>query len=266
MTSDMAMQSERDNMLPLKGKVVLVTGASRGIGAASAEALARAGASIFLAAEGTEAELNDVASRCKRASGSPAAFGIFDLSNASEASRMVDAAVSNLGRVDVLINNAGIRIRHPFGEFTSEEFDKLVAVNLRAPFLASQAVLPTMRKIGGGRIINVASQMGLVAAETSALYGMAKAALIYLTKAMAVDLAKQNITVNTISPGPIATEFTMEQMRLREGYKEQREALVPLGRWGTPEEIAEAIVFLASTSATFLHGSNLLIDGGYTLI
>ncbi len=259
-------QSEQSNPSLLKGKVVLITGASRGIGAAAAEALAGAGADIFLAAEGTEAELKKVADRCRHVSGAAASFGIFDLEKAAEAKRMVDSAEQALGRVDILINNAGIRIRHPFGEFTSDEFDKLIAINLRAPFLASQAALPAMRKLGAGRIINVASQMGLVAAETSALYGMAKAALIYLTKAMAVDLASQNITVNTISPGPIATEFTMNQMLLKSGYKEQREAMVPLGRWGKPEEIAEAIVFLASTSATYIHGNNLLVDGGYTLV
>jgi meso-butanediol dehydrogenase/(S,S)-butanediol dehydrogenase/diacetyl reductase len=106
--------------------------------------------------------------------------------------------------------------------------------------------------------------MGLVAAPTSSLYGMAKAALIHLTKSMAVELARDGISVNCVSPGPIETEFTRSQMALRPGYREEREAEVPLRRWGSPEEVAELIGFLASTGATFIHGSNFLIDGGYT--
>ena len=176
---------------------------------------------------------------------------------------MVDDALGALGRIDVLVNNAGIRIRKPFGEFTAADFDQLMAINLRAAFLASQAVLPAMRAQAGGRIIHVASQMGMVAIANSALYGLAKAGLIYLAKAMAVELAQENISVNAISPGPIETEFTRQQMEIHPGYREKREALVPMRRWGTPEEVAETILFLASTRASFINGSNVVIDGGY---
>jgi len=158
-----------------------------------------------------------------------------------------------------------MRIRRPFGEFSAADFDKLVAVNLRAPFLASQAVLPTMRANGGGRIITVASQLGIVASPNSALYGLAKAALIYLTKAMASELAKDKIMVNAVSPGPIETDFTRAQMAEQPAYKGWRESQIPLGRWGKPEEVAEAILFLASSETTFIHGSNLVIDGGFIL-
>src|SRR5690606_6285933 len=118
----------------------------------------------------------------------------------------------------------------------------LIAVNLRAPFLASQAVLPTMRAHGGGRIIMVASQLGIVASPNSALYGVSKAALIHLTKSMALELAQDGISVNVVSPGPIATEFTRAQMAQQPGYKAWREAQIPLGRWGTPEEVAQAVL------------------------
>src|SRR5690606_41231974 len=116
---------------------------------------------------------------------------------------------------------------------------------------------------GGGRLTTVAGQGGRVASPNSALYGVAKAGLIHMTKAMAVELAKDNIAVNAVSPGPIATEFTRAWMQTHPGYKEMREAQIPLGRWGTPEEVAETILFLASTSATFVHGANLVVDGGF---
>ena len=253
-------------MSSLTGKVALVTGASRGIGRAVALTLAQAGAAVYLAADGTRDELSVVAAKCRSHNAfCRAEFGLFDLGDADDVQRMVDAAIASLGRVDILVNNAGMRIRRPFGEFSAADFDKLVAVNLRAPFLASQAVLPTMRANGGGRIITVASQLGIVASPNSALYGLAKAALIYLTKAMASELAKDKIMVNAVSPGPIDTDFTRAQMGEQPAYKAWRESQIPLGRWGKPEEVAEAILFLASSETTFIHGSNLVIDGGFIL-
>ena len=253
-------------MPALSGKVALVTGASRGIGRATAVALSQAGAAVYLAADGTPAELAAVTDECRQ--GNPAAraeHGVFDLGDAGDAQRMVDAAVACHGRIDILINNAGIRIRKPFGEFSAADFDRLIAVNLRAPFLASQAVLPAMRANGGGRIVTVASQLGIVASPNSALYGLAKAALIHMTKSMALELAKDGISVNAVSPGPIETEFARATMQQQPGYKAWRESQIPLGRWGTPQEVAQAILFLASTPATFVHGANLVIDGGFIL-
>jgi NAD(P)-dependent dehydrogenase (short-subunit alcohol dehydrogenase family) len=253
-----------DPLRPLRGKVALVTGASRGIGRATALALAQAGASMYLAADGTSEELAQAAAACAAADGGVRAqHGIFDLGDAGEVHAMVAAALADFGRIDILVNNAGIRIRKPFGEFSASDFDRLIAINLRAPFLASQAVVPAMRAAGGGRIVTVASQLGIVASPTSALYGLAKAALIHMTKSMALELAKDRIQVNAVSPGPIETEFARATMAREPGYKAWREAQIPLGRWGTPEEVAQAILFLASTPATFVHGANLVIDGGF---
>jgi NAD(P)-dependent dehydrogenase (short-subunit alcohol dehydrogenase family) len=250
----------------LTGRAALVTGASRGIGRASALALARAGADVYLAADGTGEELSSAAADCRASNSSiRAETGVFDLGDCADVQRMVDAALASCGRIDILVNNAGIRIRKPFGEFSPADFDRLIAVNLRAPFLASQAVIASMRANGGGRIVTVASQLGLVASPNSALYGIAKAGLIYMTKAMALELAKDRISVNAVSPGPIETEFARATMKQQPGYKEWRESQIPLGRWGTPEEVAEAILFLVSTSATFVHGANLVIDGGFVL-
>src|SRR5688500_7778791 len=208
-------------MAALKGKTELVTGASRGTGAATARALAAAGASVYRAADSTRDELTAVAADCRACNtGTRAEFGLFDLAKAVDVQSMVDAALAAFGRIDILVNNAGMRIRKPFGEFAVADFDRLIAVNLRAPFLASQAVLPALRANGGGRIITVASQLGIVASPNSALYGLAKAALIHMTKSMALELAKDAIMVNTVSPGPIETEFTREQMALKPGYRE----------------------------------------------
>ncbi|MGH8620268.1 MAG: SDR family NAD(P)-dependent oxidoreductase [Burkholderiales bacterium] len=251
-------------MTVLNGRIALITGASRGIGRATARVLSAAGATVFLAADGTEKELAALAAECRQ-QGGRAEYGLFDMSDPGDVQRMIDATIAAFGRIDILVNNAGMRIRLPFGEFSVEDFDRLIAVNLRAPFLASQAVLPTMRANGGGRIITVASQLGMVASPNSALYGLAKAALIHMTKSMALELAKDRIMVNAVSPGPIETEFTREQMALQPGYKAWRESQIPLGRWGTPDEVAETILFLASTTATFVHGSNLVVDGGYVV-
>jgi len=250
----------------LTGKIALVTGASRGIGKAIALALSRAGAAVYLAADETREELAAVAAECRAHNAfARAEFGLFDLGDAEDVQRMVDAALAAYGRIDILVNNAGIRIRHPFGEYSAAEFDRLVAVNLRAPFLASQAVVPSMRANGGGRIITIGSQAGIVAATNSALYGLSKAALIYLTKAMALDLAKDRIMVNAVSPGPIETEFTRSRMQSEPGHREARAARIALGRWGQPEEVAEAVLFLASSAPAFVHGANLVIDGGYVI-
>lgn len=247
--------------------VAIVTGASRGIGMACAKALAKAGFRIFLIAEGTEDELAAVTAACTREHPQEASsqFAIFDLEDSGAAAQIVAAAHAALGRVDVLVNNAGIRIRRPFGEFSPEDFDRVFAVNLRAAVLLSQAVLPLMRQAGGGRIIHIASQLGIVADPGSALYGMTKAALIHLTRVMALELAAENILVNAVSPGPIATEYYLQRLEREPDLLHQRLASVPAKRLGAPEEVAEVVTFLATTKAAYIQGHNLVVDGGYVV-
>src|SRR5574340_927558 len=241
-------------MHKLKGKSALVTGASRGIGRATAKALATAGASVFLVAEGKREELEAAVAECLEAGAPRAEYGVFDLAGTAVPRRVCDAALHTLGTIDVLVNNAGIRIRGPFGEFTDGDFEKLIAINLHAPFMLSQAVLPAMREQGSGRIIHVASQLGSVATPGASLYGMAKAALIHLTRSMALELANENIMVNAVSPGPTETETAREIWCKAPELREKRLAEIPLKRFGTPGEIAEAILFLATTDARFIHG------------
>jgi NAD(P)-dependent dehydrogenase (short-subunit alcohol dehydrogenase family) len=246
-------------------KVALVTGASRGIGREAAWALAERGLSVLLAAEGTEAELAAATAECLARGAPHAAWLLADLAAPGAAERMVEQALARTARIDVLVNNAGIRCRKPFGSFTREEFDRVVQVNLAAAFFASQAVLPAMRAQGAGRIIHVASQMASVASEENAVYGLTKAALVHLTKSMAFELARDGIQVNAVSPGPIATDYNLESYGRQPGKMEQMTARVPAGRFGTPREVAECIAFLATQEGGFMQGANLVVDGGYII-
>jgi NAD(P)-dependent dehydrogenase (short-subunit alcohol dehydrogenase family) len=247
----------------LKGKVGIVTGAStpRGIGNATAKRFARAGASVFLVADKTPEQLETAVRECRAIPGAGRIeSALLDLAKPGVAEQMVAQADRLFGRVDVLMNNAAIRINEDFGNYTRAQFDLGVAVNLAAPFFASQAVLPIMRRQGGGRIIHVTSQMGHVAFTQKALYGLSKAALIHLTKSMAYELARENIIVNAISPGPIDTQHSASRSP---DITRQLLEKVPAGRFGRPEEIAELAFYLATASPSFLQGQDIVIDGGY---
>ena len=251
-------------MTRLAGKTALITGGSRGIGAAIAVALAREGASIFLAANDTRERFERVVQACAAADRSARVqFGVFDFLRDGEPERMVEAALQACGRVDILVNNAGIRINRPYGQYSGKDFDQVVAVNLKTPFLASQAVIPGMKANGGGRIINIASQIGIVTAQDIALYGLTKAAIIHLTKSMAFELAPHHIAVNAVSPGPTMTEYNVEKTTKNPAHMASRLSYIRTGRYQTPEEIAEVVAFLATTNVTSIQGHNLVVDGGY---
>ncbi len=247
----------------LNGKVALVTGASRGIGRAIALRLAAEGAAIYLAADSTEAELEDTAGACCSAGAPQAQWGLHDLSQPDAAEAMIATAHGRMGRIDILVNNAGIRARKAFGTFTHDEFDRLVAINLRAPFFASQAVLPIMRAQGGGHVVHIASQLGIVASKFGAIYSLTKAGLIQLTRSMALELSAEGISVNAVCPGPISTEGFITGRN--PGELEQRARDVPIGRFGTVEEVAGAVAFLVSKDAAYVRGHALVMDGGYVI-
>ncbi|GAA4343608.1 3-oxoacyl-ACP reductase FabG [Pigmentiphaga soli] len=254
-------------MPPLTDKIAIVTGASlpNGIGVAIARRLAQAGAGVLLVAEGTEEQLRARCDECRQAApGARVEYGLFDLAAPGGAEGMVEHAAQRFGRVDILVNNAALRVSKDFGDYTRDDFDKVVAVNLAAPFFASQSVVPLMRRQGGGRIIHVASQLGKVALEQRALYGLTKAGVIHLAKSMACELGRDGIIVNSISPGPVNTQRAIDRMRADPALHRQLEADIPLGRSGSPEEIADVALFLATTAAAFLQGEDICVDGGYT--
>ena len=257
-------------MAELTGKVAVITGASspNGIGMAIAKRYARAGASVYLMAEGTEEQLRENARECKALSPEPGArfeVGVHDLAQADAAEAMIERADQLFGRIDILVNNAGVRARQKFGEFTRDVFNNALAVNLTAPFFASQSVAPIMRRQGGGRIIHIASQMGVVTHERRAVYGITKAALIHLAKAMAFELAPDGIIVNAISPGPVLTEYIEKEYGKHAELGNDRNAYMRIKRLGRPDEIAEVAFFLAASAPELLLGQNLIVDGGYTI-
>mgnify|MGYP001031156567 CR=1 FL=1 len=252
----------------LTGKFAVITGAStpKGLGMAIARRFAAEGASLYLVADGTREQLEAAVADCRELSraGGRMAWGQYDLGQPDAPEAMIATALDEFGRIDVLVNNAGIRDNKAFGEFSRAEFDRIVAVNVSAAFFASQAVVPAMRAQGGGRIIHIASQMGSVAYDKRAVYGLTKAALIHLTKSMAYELGKDGIIVNSISPGPVLTQPIIDRLENDPGYAEVRGAYLRAGRFGEPSEIAELAYYLAATDATYMQGSDLIIDGGYT--
>lgn len=252
----------------LKGKAAIVTGASlrNGIGRAVARRLASSGAELLLVAEGPIEGLREAQEEClKVAPNSRVEIGVYDLSEGLNAERMVENAGKLFGRIDILINNAALRISRNFGDYSRSDFQQVIGVNLAAPFFACQAVLPWMRQQGGGRIVNVASQLARAALPQRALYGLTKAGLVHLTKSIALELGKEGIIANCVSPGPINTQRAIERMKDDPSLQRELEAQVPLGRSGEPDEIAQVIFFLATSSPAFLQGEDICVDGGYTI-
>jgi NAD(P)-dependent dehydrogenase (short-subunit alcohol dehydrogenase family) len=254
-------------MRGLSGKIAIVSGGSRGIGKSIALRLLREGVSVFITAEALSSELTRSVADCNAAAegNARAASGAFDLVNEGAAEAMVAAALKAFGGVDILVNNAGIRGAKNFGEFTYQDFNSVVAVNLRAPFFASQAIVPLMKANGGGRIIHIASQHGIVAGRERVLYGATKAALAFLARGMAYELSAHNILVNAVSPGPIASDAYRERMAADPGLARHHLDYLPLRRPGEPDEVASVVAFLASDEATFIQGENIVVDGGFVI-
>ena len=241
----------------LQGKHALVTGAGRGIGLAIAKALAREGASVAIA------DLDGGRAEAAAASVGGRALSIrADVADPESVAAMVGTALEAFGRLDILVNNAGIGGNTPFLETSLEEWRRILDVNLTGAFLVAQAAAREMvRAGGGGRIVNIASLSGQRGGHGRAAYGSAKAGLELLTKVMAVELAPHGINVNAIAPGPIETEIArfMHDEATRAAYH----YLVPMSRYGTPEEIADAAVFLCSDESRYVQGHTLNVDGGF---
>ena len=248
--------------LRLDGRVAVVTGAGRGIGRSAARALAEAGAEVWLVAR-TAGEVEAAADEIRKAGGRANASAC-DVTD-SDAFRQVIAALPML---DVLVNNAGGNIPEPFVDVSEEHLDRLLRLNVRAAFLAAQAAARKMleapdRKARGGVILNMSSQMGHVGAVNRTVYCMTKHALEGLTKAMAVELAPHHIRVNSVAPTFVETPLTAPMFE-RPAFRDWVYDRIPLGRVGQPEDVAGAVVFLASPSASLITGTSLVVDGGWT--
>lgn len=245
----------------LAGKAALVTGASKGLGKAMALALAAAGAKVALVSR-DEKLLAETASAIA-AQGGEAALFPFDVSDEGQVARLEKAVAARFGCVNILINNAGINIRKPVTDFTLEEWNRVQTTNVTGAFLMCRAFVPHLKGQGYGRIINLTSMMSHVSLPGRTAYSASKAALLGFTKALALELAPDAITVNGISPGPCATEINkpiMENAELTQFFLSR----IPVGRWGKPEEIGQLAVYLCSPSAGFITGADIIIDGGWT--
>jgi gluconate 5-dehydrogenase len=246
----------------LAGKVALITGAYRGLGLAIATGLAQAGATVVLNARKSN-EVERAAAKL-RADGFRAASCVFDVTDRAAVRASIDAVVAEHGAVDILFNSAGIQRRGPMPGFDLADWDAVIATNLTAPFVVSQAVLPSMIERKRGKIVHIASVMSELARPNIVPYVTAKGGVRQLTRGMAVELAPHNIQVNAIAPGYFATEMNTALLADAQ-FTAWVNKRTPAGRWGNPPEIAGLAVFLASPASDYVTGQILFIDGGMSV-
>jgi len=246
----------------LTGQVALVTGAARGLGRAISLALAHAGADVVLGLRDVKSDSGLTAEI--RAMSRRALPLQMDMTELDQVRRAVEDAAKEFGRLDILVNNAGLGPENPAENVREEDFDLTVAVNLKGTFFASQAAGRVMIRQGSGRIINMSSQAGFAALPTESIYCMTKAAIAHLTKCLAVEWGKHNITVNAVAPTFIRTPGTEAALADSAFRADTIERIAGLHRIGEPMEVAGAVVFLASPAASLITGETILIDGGWT--
>ena len=244
----------------LTGKTAVITGGSRGLGKAMALALAAEGVNIALAAR-DEAAMADVAQLIEAAGAQAACFKT-DVTDEAAVAKLGEDVIARFGGVDILINNAGINIRKPVHEFTLEEWRLVNDTNVTSVFLLCRALVPWMKGKGYGRIVNMTSIMSHVSLPGRTAYSTSKAALLGFTRALALELASEGVTVVGISPGPFATEMNLPLMNNPEANAKFLSS-IPVGRWGKVEEIGQLARYICSEDAGFITGTDILIDGGW---
>jgi len=248
--------------LSLQNKVALVTGGSRGIGRAIATTLAAAGATVVVNYKGNQAAAEEVVNTILAAEGQALAVQA-DISQAEDVEQLFKTTLERFGTINILVNNAGITRDTLLLRMKEEDFDTVINTNLRGVYLCTKAALRPMTKARGGRIINIASVVGLIGNPGQANYAAAKAGIIGFTKSTAREMASRNITVNAIAPGYIETELTgMLGDQIRAAILEA----IPLGRLGVAQDVANAVCFVASDAAAYITGQTLTVDGGMVMI
>jgi len=254
--------------MKLEGRVALITGGTSGIGLSTAKVFLQEGAKVSIA--GTSAEKGRKAVEQLGGKQQGVLFIRADVANERDVRRLIEKTVSEFGRIDILFNNAGIIIGKTVEELTEEEWDRVIDVNLKSVFLVSKHTIPHMNFQGGGVIVNNSSCNGIVGDYSASAYCASKGGVALLTKAMALDYAKKNIRINAICCGEIETPmFLQEACTFGMSVDQYREEIVkshPIGRIGKPEEAAKAVLFLSSDDSSFITGTLLSVDGGYTAV
>ena len=252
-------------MTRLAGKAALITGGGTGIGRAIAMAFAREGAAVAVAGRRLE-KVKEVASAIEKQGGAALALRC-DVATAKDADRAISETAKKFGKFNVLVNNAGTLSVSTVDTISEDDWDRVVTVNLKGPFLMSRAALKEFRKNGGGTIVNIGSVLGLVAMKDRAAYCASKGGVTMLTKAMALDHAHENVRVNCICPSIVETELVkglFDDSEQGKRLKQSRMGTIPLGRFGKPADVADLAVFLASDESSWLTGTAIPLDGGLT--
>ena len=243
------------------GKTAIVTGGSRGIGRAVCLELARGGANVVLCCAGNEAAAQETAAGVETAGGKALALRC-DVSDAAQVGALVETAVERFGRVDILVNNAGVTRDNLLLRMSEEDFDAVIAANLKGTFLCMKAVSRLMMKQRYGRIVNLSSVVGLRGNAGQVNYAASKAGVIGMTKSLARELAARGVTVNAVAPGFIETDMTAA---MTGAARSAAQGSIPMGRLGTPEDVARAVAFLAGDGAAYITGQVLAVDGGMAM-
>lgn len=251
------------DLFDLSNKIAIITGGNGGIGLGMARGLAKAGASIVIAARNKEK--SETAVTELTGIGAKATFIPVDVEKENSCRALVASTVGQFGKVDILVNNAGIALPKMPEDYTVEEWSKVLQANLTSAFMCAQAVYPEMKKLGGGKIINVASGMAHFAAPLTVAYSASKAGMLQMGRSLATAWGKDNIQVNAVLPGWTDTDMTRGRRHSVAGFNERVIARTPLGRWGEPNDFSGIAVFLASRASDFVTGAAFTVDGGYTV-